>query len=258
MDTLTLEVTEGIATVTVDRPEALNALDQRVIGELVRCFDALRINDQVAAVIVTGAGPKAFVAGADIRELATLDVAGAKQTAERGQACFRAIERFPKPVIAAVNGFALGGGCELALACHIRIASDRARFGLPEVTLGLIPGFGGTQRLARLVGKGVALELILSGEMIDADSAAAIGLANRVVPADELTGSARGLAQIIASRGPLAVRYAIEAVHAGLDMGQDDGERLEAALFAALAASEDTREGLTAFLEKRKPAFKGR
>jgi len=255
---LTLEIEDRIATVTVNRPKVLNALNAAVIGELACCFEGLRGNDEVAAVIVTGSGPKAFVAGADIKELSTLDVAGAKATAERGQACFRAIERFPKPVIAAVNGFALGGGCELALACHIRIAAENARFGLPEVTLGLIPGFGGTQRLARLVGKGIALELILSGEMIDAESAAAIGLANRVVPAGDLVETARALAGTIASRGPLAVSHAIEAVHAGLDMGQDDGERLEAALFGMLAASEDTREGLTAFLEKRKPEFTGR
>ncbi len=258
MEFLEQTIESGIATVTLNRPKVLNALSASVLGELACCFEGLRNKNQVAAVIVTGAGEKAFVAGADIKELAQLDSIGAKATSERGQQCFRIIERFPKPVIAAVNGFALGGGCELALACHMRIAAEGARFGLPEVKLGLIPGYGGTQRLTRLVGKGLALELILSGEMISAARAEEIGLVNRVVPAGDLLDEARALARTIAARGPVAVRYALEAVNAGLDMGLDDGERLEAALFGSLAATEDTREGLSAFLEKREPHFKGR
>ncbi len=248
----------GIATVTINRPKVLNALSAGVLDELETCFNELRLDDAVRAVVVTGSGQKSFVAGADIKGLASLDVAGARANAQRGQQVFRAIEQFPKVVIAAVNGFALGGGCELALACHIRIASNNAKFGLPEVTLGIIPGYGGTQRLARITGKGRALELILTGDMIDAQRAYEIGLANRVVAPEALLETCRKMAGKIMARGPLAISMALEAVNHGFEMPLPDGERLEAALFGSLAATEDTREGLAAFLEKRKPDFKGR
>lgn len=257
MEVLDVTKEDGIAVVTINRPEVLNALNNLVLGELECCFTGLRDDDDVKAVIITGSGPKAFVAGADIKELSQLDVVGGRTKAEQGQRVFRTIERMPKPVIAAVNGFALGGGCELALACHMRVASSKARFGLPEVTLGLIPGFGGTQRLSRLVGKGVALEMILTGSMVDAQTALDKGLANHVVEPDELMDKAKEIAQAAASRGPVALKLAIEAVNAGIEMDQEDGERLEAALFGTLFATEDTREGLSAFLEKRAANFKG-
>jgi len=257
MEFLEVGQESGVATVTINRPQVLNALSTGVLDELETSFNSLRQDDAVGAVIVTGSGPKSFVAGADIKGLASLDVAGARANAQRGQQVFRNIEQFPKVVIAGVNGFALGGGCELALACHIRIASNKARFGLPEVTLGIIPGYGGTQRLARIIGKGRALELILTGDMIDAQRAYEIGLANQVVAPEELLGSCQKMATKIMSRGPLAISMALEAVNHGLEMPLPDGERLEAALFGSLAASDDTREGLSAFLEKRKPNFKG-
>ncbi|MDJ0842558.1 MAG: enoyl-CoA hydratase-related protein [Acidobacteriota bacterium] len=258
MEFLDMDKRDRIAVVTINRPKVLNALNPGVLGELACCFEGLRTDEEVGAVIVTGSGEKAFVAGADIKVLATLDVHGARDNAEKGQGAFRTIERFPKPVIAAVNGFALGGGCELALACHMRIASTKAKFGLPEVSLGLIPGYGGTQRLARIIGKGRALEMILSGDMINAERAYETGLANQVVEPESLLDTARKLAATILGRGPVAVRLALEAVTHGLEMNQEDGERLEAALFGSLAATEDTREGLAAFLEKRAPEFKGR
>jgi enoyl-CoA hydratase len=209
-------------------------------------------------VIITGGGEKAFVAGADINELAQMTPITGKETAERGQRVFRSIERCPKPVIAAVNGFALGGGCELALACHIRIASEKAQLGLPEVTLGIIPGYGGTQRMARLLGKGKALELILTADRINATDAERIGLVNKVVPADQLMSAAEEMARKIMSRGPLAVAAAIEAVMSGSEMPFDEGQFLEATLFGLLASSEDMKEGMGAFLEKRTAAFKRR
>jgi enoyl-CoA hydratase len=209
-------------------------------------------------VILTGGGEKAFVAGADINELAQMTPITGKATAEKGQRVFRAIERFPKPVIAAVNGFALGGGCELALACHMRIASENAKLGLPEVSLGIIPGYGGTQRMARLLGKGKALELILSGDRIGAEEAERIGLVNKVVPADQLMATCEELARKIATRGPLAVSAAIEAVMSGSEMPFDEGQILEATLFGLLASTEDMKEGMQAFLEKRTAEFKNR
>ena len=258
MDNVRIDIRDGIAIVTVDRPKVLNALNVQTVEELREAFEQLRADDSVRAVIVTGGGEKAFVAGADINELAKITPVTGKEVAEKGQRIFRDIETFPKPVIAAINGFALGGGCELALACHIRIASESAQLGLPEVTLGIIPGYGGTQRMARLLGKGKALELICTGDRIGAAEAERIGLVNRVIPADQLMAVAEELAGKIASRGPLAVRAAIEAVMIGSDMGFEEGQFLEATLFGLLASSDDMKEGMAAFLEKRKAEFKGK
>ncbi|MFZ2494138.1 MAG: enoyl-CoA hydratase-related protein [Thermoanaerobaculia bacterium] len=258
LENIKVENRDGILFVTVDRPKVLNALNAQTIDEIGRVFADARGDDSVKCVIVTGAGEKAFVAGADINELASMTPMSAKTVAEKGQAVFTAIERFPKPVIAAVNGFALGGGCELALACHIRIASENAQMGLPEVTLGVIPGYGGTQRMARLLGKGKALELILTGDRVKAAEAAAIGLVNRVVPADQLMSTVEEMARKIASRGPLAVRAAIEAVMSGSEMPFAEGQTLEATLFGLLASTEDMKEGMGAFLEKRPAGFRGK
>jgi enoyl-CoA hydratase len=252
------ETRDGILIVTIDRPKVLNALNAQTVGEIEQVFDAARDDDNVRAVIVTGSGEKAFVAGADITELAKMNPITGKQTSERGQSVFTNIERFPKPVIAAINGFALGGGCELALACHIRIASENAQIGLPEVTLGIIPGYGGTQRMARLLGKGKAFELVCSGERIPAAEAERIGLVNRVVPADQLMSAAEEMAGKIAARGPLAVRAAIEAINYGSDMPLEEGQLLEATLFGVLCASEDMKEGMAAFLERRTAKFTGK
>jgi enoyl-CoA hydratase len=249
---------DGILVVTIDRPKVLNALNAETVEEIGRVFAAAREDAAVKAVIVTGGGEKAFVAGADINELAQKDPISGKETSERGQEILGRIEKFPKVVIAAINGFALGGGCELALACHIRIASEKAQIGLPEVTLGIIPGYGGTQRMARLLGKGKALELILTGDRVSAADAERIGLVNRVVPPEQLMSAAEEMARKIASRGPVAVRSAIEAVNAGLEMAFDDGQFLEATLFGLLCATDDTKEGLRAFIEKRAAEFKGR
>jgi enoyl-CoA hydratase len=248
---------DDILTITIDRPKVLNALNAQTVEEIGRAFEAARDDESVRCVIVTGGGEKAFVAGADINELAQMNPITGKATSEKGQRVFRAIEKFPKPVIAAINGFALGGGCELALACHIRIASEKAQLGLPEVTLGIIPGYGGTQRMARLLGKGRALELILSGDRISAAEAERIGLVNRVVAPDQLLATAEELGKKIASRGPLAVRAAIEAVMSGSEMPFDEGQFLEATLFGLLASTEDMREGMGAFLERRAANFKG-
>lgn len=257
MPFLSLDIADRLAWLTIQRPEKLNALNNEVLKELEQAFADLEQDDRVGAVIVTGAGEKAFVAGADIAELKSLDSASARIQALRGQAVFQRIEAMPKPVIAAVNGFALGGGCELALACHIRVASENARFGLPEVSLGIIPGYGGTQRLPRLVGKGVALDLILSAEMLTATDALRAGLVSRVFPLADLKAGAEKLARTILSRGPLALRSALAAVHQGLEMPQDQGLQYEAALFGLLAASQDMQEGMGAFLEKRAAHFKG-
>jgi enoyl-CoA hydratase len=256
MDNVKTENRDGILVVTIDRPKVLNALNAQTVAEIGEAFDAARDDDSVRCVILTGAGEKAFVAGADINELATMSPISGKQVAEKGQRIFLSIERFPKPVIAAINGFALGGGCELALACHIRIASEKAQLGLPEVSLGIIPGYGGTQRMARLLGKGKALELILTGDRINAADAERIGLVNKVVPADQLMASAEEMARKIMSRGPLAVRAAIEAVMIGSEMPFAEGQVLEATLFGLLASTEDMKEGMGAFLEKRTAAFK--
>ncbi len=258
MSFVLVEKADRVAWVTLNRPEKMNALNNEVLQALEGAFADLEQDPEVGVVVVTGAGEKAFVAGADIAELKDLDSAGARVQALRGQAVFQRIEAMPKPVIAAVNGFALGGGCELALACHIRIASENARFGLPEVSLGIIPGYGGTQRLPRLVGKGVALDMILSGDMTPAAEALRMGLVSRVVPPAELHAAAEKLARTLLSRGPLALRSALAAVHEGLEMPQEQGLQFEAALFGLLAASQDMREGMGAFLEKRAAQFTGR
>jgi enoyl-CoA hydratase len=258
MENLKTEIRDGLLVITIDRPKVLNALNAQTVDEIRQAFEAARDDDSVRAVILTGGGEKAFVAGADIGELAKMTPITGKETSERGQRVLSMIERFPKPVIAAVNGFALGGGCELALACHIRIASEKAQLGLPEVTLGIIPGYGGTQRMARLLGKGKALELILTGERVGAADAERIGLVNKVVPADQLMATAEEMARKIASRAPLAVRAAIEAVMVGSDMGFEEGQFLEATLFGLLASTEDMKEGMAAFLEKRAANFQNK
>jgi enoyl-CoA hydratase len=256
--TLLFDVTDGIARITVNRPDKLNALNATVIAELGQAVAQVETDDTIRGVLLTGAGPKAFVAGADIAELASQGPVDGKARAQAGQLVFRRLERCGKPVVAAVNGFALGGGCELAMACHLRVASEGARFGQPEVKLGLGPGYGGTVRLPRLVGKGRALELLLTGEMIDAPEAWRIGLVNRVVPADRLMAEAEALLRKILENGPLAVRFVIEAVDAGLELSVEDGLLLEANHFGLLSATTDMREGTAAFLEKRKAAFTGR
>jgi enoyl-CoA hydratase len=249
---------DGIAILTVNRPDKLNALNAATVRELDGALRAARDDAGVRALIVTGAGEKAFVAGADIAELARMGPLDGVEVSRAGQDTFRLLERMPKPVIAAVNGFALGGGLELALACHIRIASARARFGLPEVKLGIIPGYGGTVRLPRLVGRGRALELMLTGEMIDAQEAYRIGLVNRVEEPDALLDAARELARRIVANGPVAVALALEAVDRGMSTTIDDAQVLESNLFGLLASTEDMREGMQAFLEKRKAEFRNR
>ncbi|MFO7694916.1 MAG: enoyl-CoA hydratase-related protein [Vicinamibacterales bacterium] len=255
---LLVEIDGTLATVTVNRPKVLNALNAATLAELGEAMRALQADDAVRVVVLTGAGEKAFVAGADINELATLTPDEGKARAELGQRVFDLVERLGKPVIAAVNGFALGGGCELAMACTVRLAADTAKFGQPEVKLGLTPGFAGTQRLPRLVGKGRAMELILGGGMIDAAEAFRIGLVNRVVPASALREEARALGQAWAANAPIAMRYAMEAIAHGLETSFAEGCFVEASLFGLAFATEDMREGTRAFLEKRKPAFRGR
>jgi len=257
MSLVLVEKADRIAWITLNRPEKLNALNNEVLRTLDVIFADLEQDPDVGVVVLTGAGEKSFVAGADITELKHLDAAGARVQALLGQAVFQRIESLPKPVIAAVNGFALGGGCELALACHIRIASENARFGLPEVSLGTIPGYGGTQRLPRIVGKGVALDLILSGDMVPAPEALRMGLISRMVPQGELRAAAEKLACTILSRGPLALRSALATVNEGLEMPQEQGLQYEAALFGLLASTKDMAEGVSAFLEKRAAQFKG-
>jgi enoyl-CoA hydratase len=254
---LGVEKSARIALITLQRPEKLNALNAGTIAELDRAVRNAAADSDIGGVIVTGAG-KAFVAGADIAELVEMGPLTGVRVSRQGQETFRFIERMPKPVIAAVNGFALGGGLELALACHIRVASDNARFGLPEVKLGIIPGYGGTVRLPRLVGRGRALELMLTGEMIDSAEAYRIGLVNRVVPQPELLPVTRQLLERIIANGPAAIALAIEAVDHGMNTGIDDSLTLEANLFGLLAATDDMKEGMQAFLEKRAPDFKGR
>ena len=257
-ENLRYEKRNRIAFLTVSRPRVLNALNAALMRELDLGFRAVRDDDDVLAAILTGDGDKAFVAGADIGELAELGTLEARAFAARGQVVFSLIERCGKPVIAAVNGYALGAGCELALACGIRLASQNARFGQPEVKLGIIPGYGATQRLPRLIGKGRALELLLSGEMIDAAEALRIGLVNGVLPADQLLPAAEALARKIMANGPLAVRNCLDAVNQGLEMTLEAGLEHEAALFALCCATGDKNEGTRAFLEKRAAQFKGR
>src|SRR5690242_2795423 len=256
--TLFFEVRDAIAFITINRPDKLNALNDQVVEELADTAERVATTDEIKGALLTGAGHKAFVAGADIGDLVNQGPFDGKARALRGQAMLRRFETCGKPVVAAVNGYALGGGCELAMACHVRIASETAKFGQPEVKLGIAPGYGGTQRLPRLVGKGNALHLILTGEMIDAREAHRIGLVTRVVPGGELLPTAEQILRGILSMGPLAVRLALEAVDQGPEMTLDEGLLLEANHFGLLAATEDMKEGLTAFLEKRAPRFRGR
>ena len=255
-ENLTLANQDGVLWITVNRPDKLNALNVATVAELDQAVAGAAKDDEVRALVLTGAGEKAFVAGADIKELNGLGPEEAKEFALRGQAVFTRIERTTKPVVAAVNGFALGGGCELAMACHLRVASSNALFGQPEVKLGLIPGYAGTQRLPRLVGKGRALDIILSGRNVGAEEAREIGLVNQVVEQVELTSAVNGLVGSILRNGPLAVAHVIEAVQFGLEMSFDDGCLLEATLFGLCGASDEMREGTAAFLEKRKPRFR--
>jgi enoyl-CoA hydratase len=255
--TLLFDLAGGIARVTINRPDKLNALNGTVIAELDQAVERIRTESAIQAVLLTGAGTKAFVAGADIAEIGGQGAIEGQARALAGQRMMRRLEQCGKPVLAAVNGFALGGGCELAMACHLRIASEGARFGQPEVKLGIGPGYGGTVRLPRLVGRGRALELLLTGAMIDAQEAWRIGLVNRVVPADQLLAESERMLRTILENGPLAVRACLELVDAGLEMTVDEALRLEAAYFGLLSATADMREGTTAFLEKRKAAFMG-
>lgn len=255
-DNVLTENRDGVLWLTVNRPDKLNALNHATLAEIEEVVSSVAADDAVWAMAVTGAGEKAFVAGADIGELNTLGPVEAKEFALRGQAIFRQIERLNKPVVAAVNGFALGGGCELAMACHLRIASTNAVFGQPEVKLGLIPGYAGTQRLPRLVGRGRALDILLTGRNVSAEEAEKIGLVNSVCSAEELTERVESLLRKILANGPLAVGHCIEAVNHGLDLTFDDACLLEATLFGVGAASEEMSEGTSAFLEKRKAVFR--
>jgi len=255
--TLLTAIENGIFTITINRPDKLNALNKDVIAELSAALDEVYTNAEIRSAIITGAGPKAFVAGADITEFLTLDAAGGKALAQKGQdMVFSKIENAPKPIVAAVNGFALGGGCELAMACHFRLCSDNAKFGQPEVNLGLIPGYGGTQRLTQLIGKGRAMEMLMSANMIDANTALQYGLVNYVTPAEELLNKAKTILALINSKAPLAVAACIKAANAVFDETQD-GYQTEIDAFGDCFATADMKEGTTAFLEKRKAEFKG-
>jgi enoyl-CoA hydratase len=257
-DNLLLDRDGGVATITFNRPAVLNAINAPTLDALHHALLDLQHDDEVRVVVLTGAGEKAFVAGADINELAVQTPVGGRAHALKGQHVFDLIENLGKPVIAAINGYALGGGCEMAMACTLRIAADTARIGLPEITLGILPGYAGTQRLARLVGKGKAMELILTGTPVTAEEAARIGLVNRVVPAAALMTAARGLAAQLATQAPIAMRYILSAINHGLEMPFADACAFEATLFGLLASTDDMREGTRAFLEKRKPQFTGR
>lgn len=256
--TLLTSIENGILIITINRPDKLNALDKTVIEELGKAIDEVYINQEIRSAIITGSGPKAFVAGADITEFLTLDAKGGAALAQKGQALvFDKIENCPKPIIAAVNGFALGGGCELAMACHFRMASDNAKFGQPEVNLGLIPGYGGTQRLTQLIGKGRAIELLISGQMVDAATAHQYGLVNHVTTAEELLEKATSILSIINTKAPLAVAGCIKTANAVYDE-TINGYELEIKTFGELFDTADAKEGATAFLEKRKANFTGK
>jgi enoyl-CoA hydratase/carnithine racemase len=257
-ENLLLERDGAVAVVTINRPKVLNALNTQTLDGLRHAILDLKQDDSVRAVILTGAGEKSFIAGADINELAVQTPPGGREHALRGQHVLDLIEQMGKPVIAAINGYALGGGCELAMACTIRLAADTAKLGQPEINLGIIPGYAGTQRLARIVGAGRALELLLTGEQIPAQEAHRLGLVNHVFTAANLMPEAKKLAQTLASKAPIAVRYILEAVRKGLEMPFPQAQVFEATLFGLVASTEDMREGTTAFLEKRKPDFKGR
>ncbi len=252
------DVKDHIAHITLNRPEKLNALNWKTMSELREAFLQAKADSAVKGIILTGAGDKAFAAGADIQELSEMSAYEAKEFALNAQEILGLIEHFPKPVIAAVNGYCLGGGNELAMACHMRWASEKAKFGQPEVNLGIIPGNGGTQRLPRLIGKGRAIELVISGNMIDAQEAYRIGLVNHVVPHEELISSCEAFLQTVFQKGPVAVRLALEAVTRGLEMGVEDGIAFEASLFGVAFSTEDMKEGTKAFLEKRKAQFQGK
>lgn len=258
LENVLFEKKNGIACVTVNRPKVLNALNMATMEELRRSFHAIKMDSDVRVVIFTGGGEKAFIAGADIGELSRNDAVAAKEYTHRGQSVLNLIENCGKPVIACINGFALGGGCEIAMACTMRLASENAKFGQPEVKLGIIPGYGGTQRLPRLVGKGRAMQLVLAGEMISAQEAHRIGLVNEVVAPAELIPRAESIAQKIIANAPLAVQWAMEAVNKGLEMTLPEGLYLEATLFALCCATEDKKEGTSAFLEKRAAQFHGK
>jgi len=253
-----IERRDRIAIVLIDRQKKLNALNPQVIEQLGAAFESLRHDDDVLGVILTGAGEKAFVAGADIGVLAQMTPTSGVEVSRQGQDVLLAIERFPKPVVAAVGGYALGGGCELSLACHLRVASTNARFGLPEVGLGIIPGYGGTIRLARLIGLGRAIQMTLTGEMVGAEEAAQMGLVNDVVPREELMDRSVELMAGIIKNGPMAVRMALESVYHAMDAGTEDALRFESSLFGLLASTADMKEGMSAFLEKRDPRFQGK
>ena len=257
-DTLLLERDGACAVITINRPKVLNALNTRTLDELRRAILDLKQDAGVRVVILTGAGEKSFVAGADINELAVQSPTGGREHALTGQHVFDLVENMGKPVIAAINGYALGGGCELAMACTLRIAADTAKIGQPEIALGLIPGYAGTQRLPRLVGKGRAMEMILTGAPIGADEAQRIGLVNRVVPAAQLMDEAKKLAAQLGASAPIAMRYIVNAINKGVEMGFAEACQYEATLFGLVASTEDMREGTAAFLEKRKAAFRGR
>jgi len=257
-ESLIVDRAGAVATVTINRPAVLNALDGATIDELDRCIGELSTEATTRVIVLTGAGERAFIAGADIKELAAMTPTSAREVARRGQAMCDRIERCGRPVIAAINGVALGGGCEVAMACAIRVAADTARIGQPEINLGLIPGFGGTQRLPRLVGPGRALELLLSGESLDAHAAERVGLINRVVPAGDLRRAVMDLAEAVSAKPPRAVSYVLDAVRSGLQMTLHEGCGLEATLFGLVTATEDMREGTQAFLDKRRAVFRGR
>lgn len=255
-NSLLTSITDGILTITIDRPDKLNALNKTVIEELGTVISDVYTNDEIRAVIITGSGPKAFVAGADISEFLSLDAGGGSELARKGQELvFDKIENSPKPIIAAVNGFALGGGCELAMCCHFRIASENAKFGQPEVNLGLIPGYGGTQRLTQLVGKGIAMELIMTGNMIDAVEARRLGLVNHITSPDALLAKCNEVLAVIMQKGPTAISKTIEAVNASVNPAKD-GYAVEIGLFGDCFGTSEMKEGVQAFLEKRKPTFR--
>jgi len=256
--TLLFKQADRIGYVTINRPDKLNALNAQCKAELKELFTAIKANPDVDVVIITGSGEKAFVAGTDIGELTSLTAESGKEFAEGGQSVFDLIQHLGKPVIAAINGYALGGGCELALACHIRIASENVKLGQPEVNLGIIPGYGGTQRLSRLVGTGKAAEMILTGNPIDGQEALRIGLVNKVVSQAELLPAAEAIAKAIIGKGQLAIRMSLKAINAALELPLSEGLKIEAAIFGESCNTEDAKEGISAFLQKRKPAFKGK
>ena len=255
---LLVEEKESSILLTINRPEKLNALNKETVNELFEAFQTIQTRKNIQAVIITGAGEKAFVAGADIKEIAELDGMSGEAFSKNGSSAFRFIEKMPIPVIAAVNGFALGGGCELAMACHIRIASSNAKFGQPEINLGIIPGYGGTQRLPRLIGRTNALYFMLSGEMIDALKALELGLITEIVESSQLVARAQEIARLLCSKSAPITKYILQSVDQGLNANMDEALDIETRLFGKACETEDMKEGTSAFIEKRKPAFKGR